>query len=58
MVFPKANTDMVDAVRSCEIFDEELKLKEKKLSGRDKPKRQVMYRVRENGTVVTKWRDC
>lgn len=54
--FPKANTDLLDAVVSCEIYDKALFAKEKKQSGAGKSLRPQLYYDYENGRVVKKYR--
>lgn len=54
--FPKANTDVLDAVVSCEVFDKALSEIEKKKTGIGKSFRQVKHLAIEEGKTVVRWR--
>ena len=53
--FPKGNLDLIDAVRSCEIFDADFTEGEKKKFGSGKRYTWIRYVTRENGKTVEKW---
>lgn len=55
-MFPKGNTDVVDAVKGCELLDAELTASENKKYKSVSKYRMIPYMTRENGRVVQKWK--